>query len=178
MLSTQVFMPPRATSTTTTTTRTQPSNSPSAEGEVALMVEFAPADRSVHHVRLMTLSFVQLAGADHAFASRVTVCCAELCESMGRKVQTKRCGLQLRLQPQLQRVWIEVISEATDAELKRLEDAVNLIQSGSPIEAYTRALTASDNELLLSLARVRYEGQLQLASQRIGRKLALIAETA
>jgi hypothetical protein len=177
MRSSHVAAAPRPLARTNSGTTQTAATAGPLEGEVSLSVEFSPADRSVHHVRLMTLSFVQLSGADHAFASRVTVCCAELCESMGRKLQTRKCGLKLRLQPQTQRVWLEVTSEATDLELKRLEDAVITTQTGTAIEAYTRALTAPDNELLLSLARVRYEGQLQLSAQRAGRKLALIAET-
>ena len=157
------------------------SRSPSFQDDSAtLAVEFNPVDRTVHHVRLMCLSFVQLAIGDHAFASRVTVCCAELVETVGKlALGGGPCSLRVKLSPSNQRVRVEVIGEGNETAIRALEEAVQATQGGTPLEAYTRSLIANGpgTEQMLSLARVRYEGQMAISSQRVGRRLGLVAES-
>ncbi len=147
------------------------------EKAASLSVDFTPADRSIHHVRLMTMSFVQLAVADHPFASRVTVTCAELADVVGRRLGLG-CSLKLQVYPAALKVKVEVSGEGSEVESQALERAIALTNEGAPLDAYTRALTASgDSELLLGLARIRYEAQLKLSARRTGRRLTLIAES-
>lgn len=157
-----------------------PLSRPAAESGASLEVEFRPLDRSVHNVRLMTHSFVQLAVNDHGFASRVTVTCAELVENVARTLGSRLCTLRVWISPADHRVRVDLSTEGGEDELRELERLVEQASQGNPVEAYTRALTGSgrDSETLLGLSRIRYEGQMALSWTRRGRRLQLAAETA
>lgn len=152
-------------------------SSTSADERASIFLEFHPVDRGVHHVRLMVLSFVQLATNDHAFASRATVACAELADCFARKIVRRPCALRLVLDAETLRV--EVSAEGSEESVRALEQAIASTLPGTPNEAYTRALIANgpDSAMLIGLARVRYEAQLRLGCHREGRRLVVTATT-
>lgn len=151
----------------------------SAPTDAALDLEFKPQDRSVHHVRLMALSFVQLVVSDHNYASRVTVTCAELVDAVARKLGVASCGMKLNVSPHTRAARVELFIEADERSLRGVEAAVDAANRGQPMDAYTAALSSSDgeNETALGLARIRYEGQMKLRTYRMGKKLFIEAST-
>ena len=140
-----------------------------APSRPTLKVEYRPDEASIHHVRLMVHSFVLLTTKDRALAGRLTVTCAELVEDAARRISTVPCTLEIELDV-TGYACVQLTSEvipALDTQLTRVVEEVN---RSTPIEAYTRALsqTAAGAESLLSLARVRYEGQMTLTLRRAG----------
>lgn len=146
------------------------------EEALTLDVAFKPHERSIHYVRLMAHNFALLGSGDQPLASRITVTCAELVAGVGRRFEGS-CGLRIRLNPSDKYFAVEVEGQLADDSLRSLRGAIEAISVGSPVEAYTRALTApSAGEELLGLARVRYEGKTRLALKTFGSRATVSAE--
>jgi len=142
-----------------------------------LEVEFVPGERTTHPVRLAVHNLAVLGTENRALAARVMVTCAELVETLGKRlVPPARIRLWLSLDAPGARV--EVSSDLPDASAQSIDRAVRAANQGTPIEAYTQALAHEEAEGQLGLARIRYEGQMTLSTRRIGRQLALIAHSA
>lgn len=143
---------------------------------LSLDVTFRAQERSIHCVRLMAHNFALLGSGDPALASRITVTCAELVGGVGRRFE-ESCALRIRLSPSDKSFAVEVEGSLSDGALRDLREALATISQGSPVEAYTRALTApSAGEELLGLARVRYEGRTRLALKTFGFRAVISAE--
>ena len=146
----------------------------SAQG--VLEVEFVPGDRTTHSVRLAVHNLVLLGSDNRALAGRMTVTCAELVETLGRRLGASgKVRLRLTLDPSTARV--EASCELPDDGAQTIEKALRAANQDQPMEAYTHALGREEVEGQLGLARIRYEGQMALSSKRSGRQFALLAQS-
>lgn len=146
----------------------------SAQG--VLEVEFVPGDRTTHSVRLAVHNLVLLGTDNRALAGRMTVTCAELVETLGRRISPGgRVRLRMALDAPAARV--EASCDLPDEAALIVDKALRAANQDQPMEAYTHALAREEVEGQLGLARIRYEGQMALSSKRAGRQLMLIAQS-
>lgn len=147
-------------------------------GEAVLGVDLKPVDRNVQSVRLMVNSWVLLATEDRSLASRVTVACAELVEAAARR--QFRPGATVRLNVRLSRTMatVELVTDVNDVQAAELQALLDAANDGTPVEAYTRALSEAGSDSVLGFARIRYEGQMTLRCSRIGTRLTLVGQSA
>lgn len=145
----------------------------------ALELAFRAQDKTVHHVRLMVQNFAMLSTGDHAYSSRITVTCAELVETIARRLSAA-CTLSVDLNPFDQSARAQLSVESNERESKEILALVDAASRGSPLDAYTSALTAQgkDQELILGLSRIRYEGQMALTCRREGSRTIVAAQCA
>jgi hypothetical protein len=125
----------------------------------------------------MVHSFALLNSKDRGLATRLTVTCAELVEGAFKRAPAVDCALHVELdvEGKITARVSHVLDGAAEARLFALLREVN---AGQPLDAYTRALshaTAAESEAMLSLARIRYEGQMVLSLQRADALLSLTA---
>ena len=144
--------------------------------QAVLEVEFVPGERTTHSVRLAVHNLSLLGTESRALAGRVMVTCAELVETLGRRLAAaSRIRLRVSVDPGSARV--EAAAEVPDATAQSLERALLVANQGTSIDAYTQALAHEEAEGQLGLARIRYEGQMLLSTKRTGRQLAFVAQT-
>ena len=145
----------------------------SAQG--VLEVEFVPGERTTHSVRLAVHNLVLLGTDNRALAGRMTVTCAELVETFGKRLLSSgKVRLRLSLEGSAARV--EATCDLADDAAQIVERAVRAANQDQPMEAYTHALAREEVEGQLGLARIRYEGQMALSVKRNGRQFALVAQ--
>lgn len=143
--------------------------------EAVFELSFRASERTVHHVRLMVQNFAMLVTGDHAYSSRLTVTCAELVESVARK-SAGPCALRLRLDPADLAARAELTLEASERECRELVALIEEAGRGTAVEAYSAALTAQQDGVL-GLARIRYEGQMALSLRRAGARAVIEASS-
>lgn len=149
----------------------------------SMELHFDPEERCLRHVRLSISSFVLVVNENRDLASRVAMTAAEMVENAVKYTSGK--DLTFRLSVKLgagqSRVRVETENEATPQRLGDLSRVLKEVQVGTGMEAYMRALAAvpekSAHESKLGLARIRYEGQMDVRADVVGSRIRMIAET-
>jgi len=123
-------------------------------------------DRCIRHVRVSVVSFVMVLLEHRELASRMGMVSAELAEHAIRVANggDVRARLSLRKDVHTGRVKVEAVAECriTPQTGQRLAAMFEVLQKGSGMDAYLRALAQTSTENQVGLARVRYEGQMAL----------------
>ena len=141
-----------------------------------LEVEFVPGERTTHSVRLAAHNLALLTAENRALAGRVMVTCAELVETLAKRLGPAS-KIRLRVSVDGTEARVESSIEFREATAQSLERALRIATQGTPTDAYTQALAHEEAEGQLGLARIRYEGQMALSIKRAGRLLTLLAQS-
>jgi len=148
----------------------------------AMEIRFKPEYRCVNHARLLINSFVLLVFDDRTLAGRVAMTGAELIENSVKRATSPLSVLRLHIESGRARtVRLETENEATPDNIRELLQVMQQVTQGSPMDAYTRALSVIPEKdasaAHLGLARIRYEGRMNLSCQVHGSLVRVIAET-
>lgn len=150
----------------------------------AMEIRFKPEYRCVNHARLLINSFVLLVFDDRTLAGRVAMTGAELIENSVKRATSPVSILRVRIEttPKARVVRIETENEATLENIRELQRVMGQVTQGTPMDAYTRALSVIPEKdasaAHLGLARIRYEGKMNLSCQVAGPVVRVMAETA
>jgi hypothetical protein len=150
----------------------------------ALEVRFRPEYRCVNHARLLLNSFILLVTDDRTLAGRVAMTGAELIENAVKRATSPLALLRLKIDTsgRARAVRLETENEATPENARELIRVMDRVSQGTPMDAYTRALSAVPEQDVraahLGLARIRYEGRMNLACKVDGGSVRVMAETA
>lgn len=149
-----------------------------ASDRSTIRMDFAVDDKTAHNLRLMVHSFVLMGTGDRTLAGRISLAVAQMVENAQKRSRAPRYLLQLHCVPSGS-VSVELSNEATEGEVLGLRKALETVNRPTPAEAYSQALLGTDPEAegRLCLARVRYEGQLQLSMWKDGTRVVLVADT-
>ncbi len=149
----------------------------------ALEVRFRPEYRCVNHARLLINSFVLMVVDDRVLAGRVAMTGAELIENSVKRATSPVASLRLRIDTsgRQRTVRLETENEAKPENIRELIEVMDQVSQGSPMDAYTRALSAIPEQdassAHLGLARIRYEGKMKLSCRVEGSVVRVTAET-
>lgn len=166
---------PLARSNTPATGTQRATTAAAPEAAQHLRVELASDERSIHHVRTMVNAFVMLGTAYKGLAARLTLAAAQLAEHATKAERPGRMVLEVTLGARVGSGTVAVTSEASESEFAALTAELRTVSQGTAADAYSQALL-SESERRLCLARVRFEGQLQLTLRRDGRRAILLAD--
>ncbi len=149
----------------------------------AMEIRFKPEYRCVNHARLLINSFVLLVFDDRTLAGRVAMTGAELIENSIKRSTSPIAVLRLKVDSAPRaRVRLETENEATAENVRELQRVMDQVTQGTPMDAYTRALSVIPEKdasaAHLGLARIRYEGRMNLGCKVDGSSVRVIAETA
>lgn len=152
-------------------------------GGAVLDLKFRPEYRCVNHARLLINSFMLLQIDDRTLAGRVAMTGAELIDNSVKRATSDLVVLRVKVFPDtpIPRVRVETENEASLENIRTLTKTLESIGQGNAVDAYIRALQAiPDNQAgatHLGLARIRYEGKMQIRCEVDGKRVRMMAET-
>jgi len=148
-----------------------------------MQIRFTADERCLRHVRLSIVSFLMVMAEDRDLASRVAMTAAELVENAVKYTSQNpiRFNLTATSEPEAWEVKVETRNAASPEQMAELKRVFETVSKGEGLDAYMTALREvpdkREGQSQLGLARIRYEGQMQLGCTLEGDNVVMSAHT-
>lgn len=153
---------------------------PRSEGPVQLAIRMRPPWRFIDEIRRFVESFCACApGCPEHREAQLAVAVHELVQNAVPRAGQGDVELLLDVDPNLDRVIVEVTNPCTDAEYEELRRRVERMNAQpDALVHYVETMRSAPSHVRggLGLARIRYEGQLEISLRRDAGKVTVVAQ--
>jgi hypothetical protein len=156
---------------------------PEISTTASMEVHFSAEERCLRHVRLSIVSFIMVMTENRDLASRVAMSAAELVENAVKYATSPKVVFRLvaKIVDGAAVVRLETENDARAEMVDSVQRIVEDVGRGDGMDAYLRFVRAvpeqSINASQLGLARIRFEGQMDLQAEIQGQRVRLIANS-